>query len=88
MKKNLILTVALAIVVVSVLNGCKKEEPKPVCAVCGGEATQTLSGPLEFLVEEGISEEKCREVVSGVYSAYICNSCLDSPVATIERQTD
>lgn len=84
MKRNILFLVILMCCFAIMFTGCtKNEEPQPLCVKCGEEATTTLSGPADILQKNGISISDCTQITSNIYSAYICNSCID-PVSEIK----
>lgn len=69
--------ILFVLILLLMLCGCSTEEKQTnYCAVCGGVADTTLSGPLELVTSKGISVSDCKEVTAGIYTAHICERCL------------
>lgn len=75
MKVKIVILVSLLTLLILV--GCVKEESKE-CAICGGIANSTFSGPLTQMQDYGISVDECRQITSGIYTANVCSSCVSA----------
>ena len=86
MRRKIMCTLLVLACVSALTAGCGLQNKKAeihYCAKCGREATSTLSGPAKIMESNGIPLSACEQVVSGVYSAYVCGSCT-GPVADIK----
>lgn len=80
MRKYLVIIVSLLLVFVLLFTSCTD---KKMCAKCGNPATHPVSGPAQLLEEAGIPLNKCNEITSNIYTAFLCDKCLDKyPVST------
>ncbi len=80
MKRKIALLFVM--ILLSVLfTSCQEVKTATPCAKCGADATTTLTGPLEYLLEEGVPRSECQLITQGIYSAPLCDSCIVSPIA-------
>ena len=75
--KRIISPIVIATIIL--FSSCKSNITTAYCAKCGKEASTTLSGSLEYLLEEDIPRNKCKLITQGIYSAHLCKSCFDTP---------
>lgn len=72
---------ALISALVLLFSGCVGEkEDHEKCAICGKEATRTVSGNAKSMIDMGVDLDDCEKVNEYIYRVHVCNSCLNAPV--------